>query len=81
MAEGTAGDPRMTAWGVTSSGLTSPDQTFYKTIHTPVKILLGGSGDIAYTNGERDYTNISALGIPIYLVQQGRRRPRRGFER
>jgi dienelactone hydrolase len=70
MAEATAGDSRMTAWGVTSSGLTSPDQTFYKTIHTPVKILLGGSGDIAYTNGERDYTNISALGIPIILFSK-----------
>jgi hypothetical protein len=70
MAEATAGDPRMTAWGVSSSGLTSPDATFYKTIHTPVKILLGGSGDVAYTNGERDYDQISALGIPIILFSK-----------
>ena len=71
MAAGTASDPRMTAWGVTSSGLTSADQNFYKAIHTPVKVLLGGSGDIAYTNGERDYTNISALNIPIVLFSKG----------
>jgi len=70
MAEATAGDSRMTAWGVSSSGLTSPDQSFYKTIHTPVKILLGGSTDVAYTNGERDYDNISALGIPIILFSK-----------
>jgi hypothetical protein len=70
MAAGTASDSRMTAWGITSSGLTAADQNFYKSIHTPVKILLGGSGDIAYTNGERDYTNISALAIPIILFSK-----------
>jgi hypothetical protein len=70
MAEGTAGDPRITTWGLNSSGLFAADQAFYKTIHTPVLIVLGGSGDIAYTNGERDYTNISALGIPIMLFSK-----------
>jgi hypothetical protein len=70
MAEGTAGDPRMTTWGITSSGLTGANQAFYKTVHTPVKVLLGGSGDVAYTNGERDYDNISALGIPIVLFSK-----------
>jgi hypothetical protein len=70
MAEGTAGDPRITTWGLNSSGLFAADQAFYKTIHTPVLIVLGGSGDIAYTNGERDYDNISALGIPIMLFSK-----------
>ena len=70
MAEGTAGDSRMTTWGLNSSGLFSADQTLYKSVHTPVLIVLGGSGDIAYTNGERDYTNISALGIPIMLFSK-----------
>ncbi|HEY5960625.1 MAG TPA: hypothetical protein VIV60_28925 [Polyangiaceae bacterium] len=70
MAESTAGDPRLTALGITSSGLTNENKDFYKTIHTPVKILLGGSGDVAYGNGERDYTNISALGIPIILLSK-----------
>jgi hypothetical protein len=35
-----------------------------------VLIVLGGSGDIAYTNGERDYDNISALGMPIMLFSK-----------
>jgi dienelactone hydrolase len=70
MAEGTAGDPRITTWGLNSSGLFSADQAFYKTVHTPVLIVLGGSGDIAYDNGERDYTNLAALGIPIMLFSK-----------
>jgi hypothetical protein len=70
MAENVSGDPRFTAVGITSSGLFSADQNLYKKIHTPFKILLGGSGDMAYTNGERDYTNIAALGIPILLLSK-----------
>jgi hypothetical protein len=70
MSYGTAADPRMTAIAITSSGMTSAVASFYKSIHTPVKVLLGGSGDIAYTNGERDYDQISALGIPIILLSK-----------
>jgi len=70
MAEGTAGDPRITTWGINSSGLFGANQAFYKTIHTPVLIVLGGPDDIAYENGERDYDNISALGIPIMLFSK-----------
>jgi dienelactone hydrolase len=70
MAEGTAGDPRMTTWGLTSSGLFSANPAFYKTVHTPVLMVLGGPSDIAYENGERDYDNISALGIPILLFSK-----------
>jgi hypothetical protein len=70
MAEGTAGDPRITTWGLNSSGLFSANDPFYKTIHTPVLIVLGGTSDIAYENGERDYTNIAALGIPILLFSK-----------
>lgn len=70
MSEGTAGDPRMTSVGITSSGLTSVDQAFYKTVHTPFLIILGGTSDIAYENGERDYDNISALGFPIMLFSK-----------
>ncbi|HEV8547520.1 MAG TPA: hypothetical protein VGQ57_00810, partial [Polyangiaceae bacterium] len=54
MAEGTAGDPRLSTWGLNSSGMFSANQAFYKTVHTPVLIVLGGSGDVAYPNGERD---------------------------
>jgi hypothetical protein len=70
MSMGTASDPRMTSFGYTSSGLTSAVASYYKTIHTPVKVLLGGSSDVAYTNGERDYDQISALGIPIVLFSK-----------
>jgi hypothetical protein len=70
MAENASGDPRFTAIGITSSGLFSADQNLYKKIHTPFKILLGGSGDMAYTNGMRDYDQISALGIPILLLSK-----------
>jgi hypothetical protein len=70
MAEGTAADPRLTTWGLNSSGLMSANQSFYKTVHTPVLIVLGGASDIAYENGERDYDNISALGIPIILFSK-----------
>lgn len=70
MSEGTAGDPRMSSVGVTSSGLTSEDKAFYKTVHSPVLIILGGTSDIAYENGERDYQNLSGLGIPIMLFSK-----------
>ena len=48
----------------------SPNAAFTKTIHTPVLIVLGGPSDIAYENGERDYTNISTLGVPIMLFSK-----------
>lgn len=70
MAEATAGDSRLSTWGITSSGLFSVNQALYKTIHTPVLIILGGSGDIAYENGIRDYDNISAQGTPIMLFSK-----------
>ena len=70
MAEGTAGDSRITTWGLNSSGLLSANATYLKKVHTPVLIVLGGSGDIAYTNGERDYTTIAGNGIPIMLFSK-----------
>ncbi|MBN2194977.1 MAG: alpha/beta hydrolase [Polyangiaceae bacterium] len=70
MAEGTAGDPRMTTWGITSSGMTTPNQAFYQTVHTPVLVILGGPSDVAYENGERDYDSIAALGHPIMLFSK-----------
>jgi hypothetical protein len=68
MAEGTAGDSRITTWGINSSGGAS--QALFRTVHTPVLIVLGGSGDMAYTNGENDYNSISALGVPIMLFSK-----------
>ncbi len=65
MSINAAGDRRFTAMGYTSSGLFSADQAAWKKIHTPFKIMNGGSSDMAYENGLRDYNGISALGIPI----------------
>jgi hypothetical protein len=70
MAENASGDSRFTAVGITSSGLFSADQNLYKKIHTPFKILLGGSDDMAYENGMRDYDQISALGKPVLLLSK-----------
>jgi hypothetical protein len=71
MAENASGDPRFTAIGITSSGLFAANQNLYKSMHTPIKILLGGSGDIAYANGMRDFDDISALGtVPIILFSK-----------
>lgn len=65
MAEGTAGDPRITTWGITSSGMFAANQALYDSVHTPVLILLGGASDTAYNNGKRDYENISKLDVPV----------------
>lgn len=70
MAAGTAGDPRITTWGLTSSGLFAADDALYKSIHTPVLVLLGGPDDIAYENGARDYDDIAPLGMPILLLSK-----------
>jgi hypothetical protein len=68
MSENASGDPRFTAIGFTSSGLQSPNATLYSKIHTPFKIMNGGSGDMAYENGLRDYETISALSSKIPII-------------
>jgi hypothetical protein len=65
MAENASDDPRFTAIGITSSGLTSPSAATWDAIHTPFKIMNGGESDVAYPNGLRDYEEISSRGIPI----------------
>ena len=55
----------MSAFGYTSSGLFNADQKIWGGIHTPIKIMNGGSSDMAYENGLRDYDGISKLDIPI----------------
>lgn len=70
MSTGTAGDPRMTTWGSTSSGTFSADQALYASVHTPVLIVEGGPSDIAYENGLRDYDSISQLGHPIMFFSK-----------
>ena len=64
MAIGTVGDPRITTWGVTSSGMARVDDSFYDLVHTPVLFVEGGPGDVAYEGGKRGYENISQLDVP-----------------
>ena len=64
MAENVSGDPRFSAIGITSSGLMAASDALYDKIHTPFKIMNGGTGDIAYENGLRDYEEISTRGKP-----------------
>jgi dienelactone hydrolase len=70
MAEGVAPDPRLTTWGINSSGMFSVNQAFYDKVHTPVLIVLGGSDDVAYENGLRDYDNIAKAGHPVMLFSK-----------
>jgi hypothetical protein len=70
MSEATAGDPRMTTIMLNSSGQFAANQPLYMSIHTPVLFVLGGSGDVAYTNGENDYKAIAPLGHPIMLFSK-----------
>jgi len=65
MAENVSGDPRFAAIGITSSGLMNANAALYDKIHTPFKIMNGGSSDIAYANGLKDYDQISSRGKPI----------------
>jgi len=70
MSENVSGDPRFSAVGITSSGLMASNKALYDKIHTPFKILTGGSGDMAYANGLNDYTEISSRKIPIVYFSQ-----------
>ena len=66
LSMGTAHDPRITTWGLTSSGSFSDNRAFWNTVHTPVLILEGHKDETgAYNNGLRDYNGIAPLGHPI----------------
>jgi hypothetical protein len=65
MAIGTVSDPRITTWGVTSSGMARVNDDFYDLVRTPVLFVEGGPGDVAYAGGVRGYENISQLDVPV----------------
>jgi hypothetical protein len=65
MAIGTVGDPRITAWGVTSSGMARVNDDFYDLVKKPVLFVEGGPSDIAYKGGTKGYENISKLDVPV----------------
>ncbi|KAK4193128.1 hypothetical protein QBC35DRAFT_547287 [Podospora australis] len=62
-----AGDSRVGNIGIFNSGLMSPadSQRIAATIRKPVFFFLGGRGDIAYENGERDY-RVLPQGTPSW---------------
>ena len=64
MSESISADPRLTAVGITSSGQMSANTAMYDKMHAPFKVMNGGSSDMAYENGLRDYEEISSRGIP-----------------
>ncbi|KAK4156063.1 hypothetical protein C8A00DRAFT_12992 [Chaetomidium leptoderma] len=57
-------DARVQSIGIWSSGLLT-NYTAAGSFRKPVFFFLGGSGDIAYQNGERDYAAMPA-GVPKY---------------
>lgn len=66
LAMGTAHDPRITTWGLSSSGSFSENKKLWNAVHTPVLILEGHKDETgAYNNGLRDYNGIAPLGHPI----------------
>jgi hypothetical protein len=65
MAIGTVSDPRISTWGVTSSGMARVNDDFYKLVRTPVLFVEGGPGDVAYAGGQKGYENISKLSVPV----------------
>jgi hypothetical protein len=53
------GNDQVSTLGIFNSGLLQNPE-FARTITKPILFALGGPGDIAYANGERDYTNLPA---------------------
>ncbi|MBN1760525.1 MAG: hypothetical protein JW863_19505, partial [Chitinispirillaceae bacterium] len=65
MAQGTVMDPRITTWGVTSSGMKGADPSFYDMIQTPVLFVEGGPSDQAYDGAKEGYQSISKIDVPV----------------
>jgi hypothetical protein len=65
MAIGIVADPRITTWGVTSSGMARVSDDFYKLVRTPVLFVEGGTRDMANAGGQKGYENIARTGVPV----------------
>lgn len=64
MSLNAGGDSRLSTVVAMNSGLLNPSQNVYAALHTPVAYFNGGSSDVAYPNGQRDYQNIN--NVPVY---------------
>ncbi len=60
---------RVTTSIVMNSGLLSPDQSTLDKVRVPIAYVCGGTGDMAYPNGQRDYTNIKT--VPTVFANVG----------
>ncbi len=69
MTYGLTLDRRVTASIVMNSGLLNPDQTMLDRMRVPIAYVCGGSGDMAYVNGQRDFTNIKT--VPTVFANVG----------
>jgi len=65
MAQAMVLDPRVTTWGVNSSGMAGATQDFYDLVHTPVLFVEGGASDTAYDGAGEGYTAIRKLKAPV----------------
>lgn len=61
MAYGASMDPRVDATIIMNSGLLGADQATLNKLHAPIAYVCGGSSDMAYVNGQRDYNGVGHL--------------------
>ncbi|HQF53606.1 MAG TPA: hypothetical protein PK208_00660 [Fibrobacteria bacterium] len=62
-------DRRVTASIVMNSGLLNADQTMLDRMRVPIAYVCGGPDDMAYVNGQRDFTNIKT--VPTVFANVG----------
>ncbi|MBN2735828.1 MAG: dockerin type I repeat-containing protein [Spirochaetales bacterium] len=72
MAEGAGSmkDPVLTTFMPVSSGMTSANQSVIDSFQTPVLFLEGGTSDMAYANGKRDFQAIKNGAVPAMFVSR-----------
>jgi hypothetical protein len=73
MSEGAGSmkDPVLTTFMLNSSGQTSANQATIDAFQKPVLFLEGGSGDMAYANGKRDFEAIKTGAVPAMFISTG----------
>lgn len=67
MAYGASSDPRITTVGIWNSGLLTPDEEIYNSLHSSIIIITGDDSDVAYPNGKRDYQTINPE-LPLFYA-------------
>ena len=58
-------DPRITTWGVNSSGMKGAMADYYAMVKTPVLFVEGGPSDTAYDGAAEGYAAIAMLNVPV----------------